>query len=573
MIMAKSGYLVTEDSWSTNQVQQYEVQWLANFFHSFPHVNLSFTLTDSTFDPQNSSYQESLLFLSCLPLVWMVLTMIGFIAYFCYRCCQPDPTPKKQVRGRCLKWTLAVLLIVTGAATGVGFLGNEKLHQGIETSADAAESGNLVFQGILSNVYTLETKINSTLEKNLKPIEDSVNKSSSLSLDPPAKNALLKTIKSVKDQANSILNSITNINKHAKKVDIQKFVDYTRQYEFYRWVALIGLFCLLVIICLLYLLSVGKSSKCLIISCTCVAVFYLFLSWIVTGAFLGTAMATGDFCVDPDEYIRSESNAVDQGVMEYYMNCDGKVNPFSNELRKSQDSMREIVKTSTKLFQDMKSFFKKAERQKIKANCRSIRTNMDESVGVLQQLTAAVDCHGIHKAYVDMLNGVCHTGLAGLGFLVVAGIGLGILLSDIIIIASRVWRYFGIKVLISSTTTTRSPNGSMRRFESRVDEEFTEKEYCTIDEDDPFIPRASNSPSYHSWLYSGSQNNTMNSGTGTSGRFSPGMRLPGSTRHTGPEHLPLHGRQTPPPAYGDFGYEDHYNSISRMRGNNAPVDV
>lgn len=36
----------------------YERIWLADFFHNFPHINLTFQKTNSTFDPENKSYFE-----------------------------------------------------------------------------------------------------------------------------------------------------------------------------------------------------------------------------------------------------------------------------------------------------------------------------------------------------------------------------------------------------------------------------------------------------------------------------------------------------------------------------------
>ena len=36
----------------------YRVPWLANFFHSFPHVDLRFHVVNSSCNPDNPNYRE-----------------------------------------------------------------------------------------------------------------------------------------------------------------------------------------------------------------------------------------------------------------------------------------------------------------------------------------------------------------------------------------------------------------------------------------------------------------------------------------------------------------------------------
>ena len=40
------------------QPAEYHASWIANFFHAFPHVDLKFKITNSTFLPNNTRYQE-----------------------------------------------------------------------------------------------------------------------------------------------------------------------------------------------------------------------------------------------------------------------------------------------------------------------------------------------------------------------------------------------------------------------------------------------------------------------------------------------------------------------------------
>lgn len=39
-------------------VSKYSEIWLSPFFHGFPHIDLTFQYTNSSFNPENSRYRE-----------------------------------------------------------------------------------------------------------------------------------------------------------------------------------------------------------------------------------------------------------------------------------------------------------------------------------------------------------------------------------------------------------------------------------------------------------------------------------------------------------------------------------
>ncbi|XP_064626962.1 protein tweety homolog 1-B-like isoform X19 [Lineus longissimus] len=495
------------DSLVAGPVAQYETLWLSEFFHSFPHVNLSFKLINSTFDPFATSYQESVIFIASLPVIWMLLTLIALTAYFCYRCCQPTETLniKGKKKPTCLVWTIAVFTVITCAAIGVGFFGNEEMKKGTQTFINAAESANERFKDTEVNVDGLSKVLNDTSKKGILAIETEINDLDNVD-NITARDILLEYTRRTMSYVNEIQAAADKI-LETSKVNISKVIDTTEEASFYRWVSTIGLMSLLVVVCLLFLLAVAKASKCLIIFCTCLTVFCLVLVWTVTGAYLGFSMAVGDFCHDPDTAVEREAGGrVNPVILHYYMNCSQDIsNPFSKDISQASESITKINLEMEKLKGIVRSS-KIFKYRIIKNGHQAIGREMKKVPPFLQHLTVFADCQILHKDYVRALEGICHTGMAGVAFILLAGAVIGIIFTIIIILASRAWRHFGKK-----------------------------KEYNTIDEDDPFIPRAQNSPSYHS-----------------GGRFSPpSLRMPGSTRHTGPEHLPLQGRQTPPPAFED----------------------
>lgn len=57
---------------------QYHKIWLADFFHGFPHLDLSFETINSTFDPESVKYREVFieLFLRALNLMNNIMVTI-----------------------------------------------------------------------------------------------------------------------------------------------------------------------------------------------------------------------------------------------------------------------------------------------------------------------------------------------------------------------------------------------------------------------------------------------------------------------------------------------------------------
>ncbi|XP_064626999.1 protein tweety homolog 1-B-like isoform X22 [Lineus longissimus] len=478
------------DSLVAGPVAQYETLWLSEFFHSFPHVNLSFKLINSTFDPFATSYQESVIFIASLPVIWMLLTLIALTAYFCYRCCQPTETLniKGKKKPTCLVWTIAVFTVITCAAIGVGFFGNEEMKKGTQTFINAAESANERFKDTEVNVDGLSKVLNDTSKKGILAIETEINDLDNVD-NITARDILLEYTRRTMSYVNEIQAAADKI-LETSKVNISKVIDTTEEASFYRWVSTIGLMSLLVVVCLLFLLAVAKASKCLIIFCTCLTVFCLVLVWTVTGAYLGFSMAVGDFCHDPDTAVEREAGGrVNPVILHYYMNCSQDIsNPFSKDISQASESITKINLEMEKLKGIVRSS-KIFKYRIIKNGHQAIGREMKKVPPFLQHLTVFADCQILHKDYVRALEGICHTGMAGVAFILLAGAVIGIIFTIIIILASRAWRHFG-------------KNAS-----------------------DPVED---------------------------GGRFSPpSLRMPGSTRHTGPEHLPLQGRQTPPPAFED----------------------
>ncbi|XP_070838192.1 protein tweety homolog 2-like isoform X3 [Chaetodon trifascialis] len=174
-------------------------------------------------------------------------------------------------------------------------------------------------------------------------------------------------------------------------------------------------------------------------------------------------------------------------------------------------------------------FFPTAERDLL-----GIQRLLNSSEFSVHQLTALLDCRGLHKDYLDALMGVCYDGVEGLLYLSLFSLLAACALSAMLCVIFRVWTLMGSR----------------------------DKEYDDIDEDDPFNPQArrmsynprrSNIHSFCSYTSSlGSQASPHPPLQSASNVMPPpeymnqSMLFGGSPRY---ENAPLIGRGSPPPSY------------------------
>uniref|UniRef100_A0A8C9YQK4 Protein tweety homolog n=1 Tax=Sander lucioperca TaxID=283035 RepID=A0A8C9YQK4_SANLU len=152
----------------------------------------------------------------------------------------------------------------------------------------------------------------------------------------------------------------------------------------------------------------------------------------------------------------------------------------------------------------------------------------------LHQLTALLDCRGLHKDYLDALMGVCYDGVEGLLYLSLFSLLAACALSAMLCAIFRVWTLIGSR----------------------------DKEYDDIDEEDPFNPEArrisynprrSNIHSFCSYTSSLSSQASLHPPPQSASNVMPppeymnqSMLFGGSPRY---ENVPLIGRGSPPPSY------------------------
>lgn len=74
-------------------------------------------------------------------------------------------------------------------------------------------------------------------------------------------------------------------------------------YESIRWPSTLGFFTVLLLLCTILVIGVARSSRCALIFFSVFGLFGVIVCWLLSGIYLAGAVAMGDFCMRPNEYM------------------------------------------------------------------------------------------------------------------------------------------------------------------------------------------------------------------------------------------------------------------------------
>lgn len=75
------------------------------------------------------------------------------------------------------------------------------------------------------------------------------------------------------------------------------------RYEAIRWPATLGFFTVLLLLCSILVIGVARSSRCALIFFSVFGLFGVIVCWLLSGIYLAGAVAMGDFCMRPNDYM------------------------------------------------------------------------------------------------------------------------------------------------------------------------------------------------------------------------------------------------------------------------------
>ncbi|XP_037347680.1 protein tweety homolog 2 [Talpa occidentalis] len=495
--------------------------WWVRWLHSVPHLDLRLQPVDGTFEPRDESYRESLLFLALVAAVGLGVNLLFLAAYLaCTRCCRRDETKRRDPC--CVTWTAVVAGLVCCAAVGVGFYGNSETNDGVYQLLYALDSANHTFSGTDALVSETTQTVKVDLERHLARLNEIL----------ASEKDYIQTLKFMQQMAANIAVQLTVVPEWKEVTEVlTELATKTDQVEYYRWLSYLLLFVLDLVICFLACLGLAKRSRCLLASALCCGLLALILCWTSLAADSAAAVGTSDFCAAPDTFLLNITEGhVSAAVTRYYLYCSQSTSsPFQQALTIFQRSLTAIQVQVAGLLRFAVPLFPTAENDLL-----AMQLLLNSSESSLHQLTALLDCRGLHKDYLDALTGICYDGIEGLLYLGLFSLLAALAFSIMICAGPRAWKSF----------TTR------------------DRDYDDIDDDDPFNPQArriaTHMPprgplrsfcSYSSGL--GSQTSLQPpaqtiSNAPVSEYMNQALLFGGNPRY---ENVPLIGRGSPPPTY------------------------
>uniref|UniRef100_A0A8K9UIJ7 Protein tweety homolog n=1 Tax=Oncorhynchus mykiss TaxID=8022 RepID=A0A8K9UIJ7_ONCMY len=465
----------------------YIAPWWTYWLHNFPHFNFTFQPVDNTFRPGESSYQQSLVFLACISAAGLVLSLLLLSVYLTSVCCcrKEEEEETKRPDSCCVSWTAVITGLILCSAVGVGFYGNSQTNDGVYQLTYSLHNANHTLGGLNSLVSSSLGSMEVGLQQHLNRLDEIF----------AARGDYVQALRFMGQMADNIIRQLTAMPDLSKaKVDLSAIADQTDYVEYYRWLTYLLLLILDLVICLVACLGVAKQSR-----------------WLLTIA--DQQIWTG-FNTDTLTHIISSPISPETTT-------NHSLTIFQRSLTTMQIQIQGLLQFSVPVFPT-------AERDLL-----GIQRLLNSTEFNLNQLTALLDCRGLHKNYLDGLMGVCYDGVEGLLYLCLFSLLSVSAFCAMLCAIPRAW------TLITSR----------------------DRAYDDIDEEDPFNPQARHmtfNPSRASHVHSFcSYSSSLDSQASphpppqtaailpTSEYMNQSMLFGGNPRY---ENVPLIGRGSPPPS-------------------------
>lgn len=508
---------------ATSRVE-YIAPWWTYWLHNFPHLNFSLQPTDSAFSPGEEPYLQSLILLGCVGAVGLGLSLLVLAVYLsCVCCCRREADEEVKRPGSCcVTWAAVVAGLIICSAVGVGFYGNSETNDGVYQLTYSLLNANHTLGSVSNLVSGSLGNMETGLKQHLERLDEIF----------AAKLEYVQALRFMQQMATNIIRQLTALpDISQEKVDLTAITKQIAFVEYYRWLTYLLLLNLDLVICLLTCLGLAKQSKWLLLTIVALVALSLILSWASLGLDTTMSVGTSDFCVAPDKFIANQTkDFLSADVGHYYLFCSPNLpSPFQQSLTIYQRSLTTMQIQIQGLLRFSVPLFPTAERDLL-----GIQRLLNSTELNLHQLTALLDCRGLHKDYVDALLGVCYDGVEGLLYLSLFSLLAASALSALLCAILRAWTLLGSR----------------------------DREYDDIDEEDPFNPRARRVSyntgrtnihsfcSYNSSLCSESSTHppppSAANAAPSAEYMNQSMLFGGNPRY---ENVPLIGRGSPPPSY------------------------
>lgn len=125
-----------------------------------------------------------------------------------------------------------------------------------------------------------------------------------------AVNFLMEATKAVRNNTTLAVNALETvlyfIRPSNPEVTLKTLLEKVDFYEAIRWPTTLGFLTFLLLLCTILMIGVARSSRCALIFFSVLGLLGVTICWLLSGIYLSSSVALGDFCMNPNEYMCSQ---------------------------------------------------------------------------------------------------------------------------------------------------------------------------------------------------------------------------------------------------------------------------
>lgn len=413
----------------------YNVSIVADWFHRIPHfdIHLHF-LKNTTFDPYDNEYLESLGILVAIPGFWLILTLLFFLIFFLCRCC--DANTKKKRKLTCCKLCLFLFAVISCGTISVGIVGNMLSHQGVIKVQNSTRDLANVLDDVKRNTHSIQEALQSLVDLDvdelLKLLESPLVRNATM------KSLLVDHLYATKRNVTKGIKKVAEINSKVERLNFGFIPSNIEKVEQIRWPSTFAILGTLILVCLILIWGICHHSRCVLILFSVLGLLSLVVCWVFTSIYLGICVAGSDFCLDPQPFVYKQvSGVVETTIASYYLECDNSItNPFRKQIKDEQRAL-ENMDFSILEVSNICDFY--CNIPDVRRLIVRIKDDLGRAHGMLQEIQQLAQCERVHQDYISMLDSSCKEVLEGVSLMLISAAAAGFCFTLLVLCASHTW--------------------------------------------------------------------------------------------------------------------------------------